>query len=57
MRCSNCNKKCDKLHKSNSLNSLTEGYCEDCIKKINKKDLELLEAIRKGRNLSEFLEN
>ena len=54
-QCSQCGKIVNFLYKKSSLVSLTDGFCEECVEKNNKKDLELLDAIREGKNLSKFI--
>ena len=40
-KCSKCGKKIKESHQSWALKSLTEGYCEECAKEEDEKDLEL----------------
>ena len=54
-KCSKCGKRIKGLHRGGALKSVTEGYCEECAKEEDKKDLELLEAIKRGENLSRFI--
>lgn len=54
-KCRRCGKYTTELHKSDSIYSLTEGYCKECAAKLNNEDMELLEAIKNGENLSRFL--
>lgn len=56
MRCSKCNKKTKNLYYDTTVYSLTEGVCEDCIDEINNEDDKLLEAIKEGKSLDEFLD-
>lgn len=55
--CTKCGKKTKELHRSKSIYSLTEGYCKECVDILKNKDLELLEAIKNGENLSKFLDD
>lgn len=54
-KCTKCGRNTDGLYQLNSIRSLTEGYCKECIDRLNNKDMELLEAIKNGENLSKFL--
>lgn len=54
-KCCKCGKKIKELYQGGALKLLTEGYCKDCAKEENDKDLELLEAIKNGENLSRFI--
>lgn len=53
--CIKCGKKVNKLYNPKSTISLTEGYCKECSKYEDEKDLELLKAIKNNKNLSRFL--
>ena len=54
-KCRKCGKHTTELHKLNSIYSSTEGYCKECAAKLNNEDIELLEAIKNGEDLSRFL--
>lgn len=55
MKCNKCGKKIKKLYRGGALESSTEGYCEKCAKEENDKDLRLLDAIKKGLDISKFI--
>ena len=55
MKCNKCGKKIKELYRGGALQSLTEGYCKECAKEENDKDLELLEAIKRGDDISKFI--
>lgn len=54
-KCVKCGKLINELHQGGGLKSLTEGYCEECAKELNNKDLELLKAIKRGEDISKFI--
>ena len=54
-KCSKCGKTIKESHQSWALKSLTEGYCEECAKEEDEKDLELLRAIKRGEDISKFI--
>ena len=54
-KCGKCGKKIKELYRGGALQSLTEGYCKECAKEENDKDLELLEAIKRGDDISKFI--
>lgn len=57
MKCNKCGKKIKYPCQGGALESLTEGYCKECAEKENAKDLELLEAIKRGENIYRFINN
>ena len=57
MKCSICGKRISQSYRGGALESLTEYYCKDCADKLESKDLELLEAIKRGKNIYRFINN
>ena len=57
MKCSICGKRINQHYRGGALESLTEYYCKDCADKLESKDLELLEAIKRGENIYRFINN
>lgn len=55
MRCIKCGKSIKELHNGGALQSLTEGCCKECSEEEINKDLELIEAIKRGENISKYI--
>ena len=52
-----CGKRTNQYYRCGALESLTQYYCKDCADKLESKDLELLEAIKRGENIYRFINN
>lgn len=50
-----CGKTTKELYNIGSLQSLTEGCCKECSEEEINKDLELIEAIKRGENISKYI--
>lgn len=55
MKCIKCGKTTTQLYSIGSLQSLTEGCCKECSEEEINKDLELIEAIKRGENISKYI--
>lgn len=57
MRCAKCGKKIYEHYRGGGITSITDYHCKECAEELNKKDMELIEAIKRGENVYKYIRN
>lgn len=57
MRCARCGKKIYDHYYGGGITSITDYHCKECAEELNKKDMELIEAIKRGENVYKYIRN
>lgn len=57
MRCVRCGKKIYESYHGGAITSVTDHHCKECAEELNRKDMEILEAIKRGENVYKYIIN